>query len=627
MTIATSTTHNLTTGAIVTVAGVSPTSYDGTYTVTVTSPTTFTYAMTTNPGLYAGGGTAGVPVAVAVAVEDTYGNTVTSDTSQVSLSLNTLSGDGALLGTQSTSAVAGVATFSNLSITRAGSYTLTATDSNNSLTAPTSPVFNTTFIVTNVTWNSTGFVATFSQPFDPIQLNLYGSPSTGSVPANVILKNSLGKTVRGSLVMNATDTQVTFVATTLVSPSGLPIAGVSVPGAPSGVLPSGTYQLIFASGTSALTTPTGQLLDGDDSGAGGDAYVVNHLITSPTVAVVLPAFARGPGNTVNVTNASASIASTVSSSATASESGTTVTVTTATSLGLQIGESVTITGMSVSAYNNTFVIRTVPSSTTFTITGTAGTGAATGGTVTLYGISESGSTVTVNTTVPDALVANEPVTLSGVSVNGYNGLWKVVTVTNNYSFTFTATTTGLGAASGGTFTASRGIPISLSNADGIKSGEFTISFDPTMLNVSGASIDPSLASSYPGATLSLDASSNLAAGLAVIDFNSGTNALPASGAIVLGGLTASVPSAAYYNSKDLLQVTDVSFSNAGGAISSVAGSSALHLVTFLGNASGTGGFTSADTEDLTQVLAGGGGFAAYPLVNPYIISDIVAPGR
>ena len=476
--ITTDATHNLTNGAMVTVTGVSPTSYDGTYTVTVTSPTTFTYAMTTNPGPYAGGGAVGTPAAVAVAVEDTYGNTVTGDTSQVSLSLNTLSGDGVLVGTQSASVAAGVATFSNLAITRAGSYTLTATDSNLIVPLTTSPVFNTTLIVTNLTWNSTGFVATFSQPFDPTQLSLYGSPSTGYLPANVTLINSAGKTVRGSLLTNSTDTQFTFVATTLVSPAGLPIVGVSVPGAASGVLPSGTYQLIFASGTSAFTTPTGQLLDGDDSGTGGDAYVVTHLITMPTVAVVLPSFARGPGNTVNVTNASASIASTVSSSATASESGTTVTVTTATALGLEIGESVTITGMSKAAYNNTFVVRTVPNSTTFTFTGTSGTGAATGGTVTLYGISESGSTVTVNTAMPDALVANEPVTLSGVSVNGYNGLWKVATVTNNYSFTFTAATTGLGAASGGTFTASRGIPISLSNADGIKSGEFTILVRP-----------------------------------------------------------------------------------------------------------------------------------------------------
>ena len=625
--ITTSAAHNLSNGAIVTVTGISPTTYDGTFTVTVTSPTTFTYAMTDNPNPYAGGGTVGVPVAVAVAVEDQYGNTVTSDTSNVSLSLNTLSGDGALGGTQSANAVAGVATFSTLSITRAGSYTLTASDSNNSLTAPTSPVFNTTFVVTNVAWTPTGFVATFSQPFDPTQLNLYGSPSTGSLPANVTLENSLGKTVRGSLVMNSTDTQLTFVATTLVAPSGLPVAGVSVPGAASGILPTGTYQLIFTSGNSALTTPTGQLLDGNDSGAGGNAYVVNKAFTLPTVAVVLPAFARGPGNTVNVTNASASIAATVSSSATATETGTTATITTTSSLGLQIGESVTITGMSKSAYNNTFVVKTVPNSTTFTITATTGTGSATGGTVTLYGISESGSTVTVNTAAQAALVANEPVTLSGVSINGYNGLWKVATVTNNYSFTFTAATTGLGTASGGTFAASRGIPISLSNADGIKSGEFTISFDPTMLNVTGVTIDPSLATSYPGSSLILNVSkSSLGSGVAVIDFNSGTNALPNSGAIVLGGLTGSVPSAAYYNSKDLLQVSGVSLSNAGGSIASVAGGSALHLVSYLGNASGTGSFTSADTEGLTQVLAGGGGFAAYPLVNPYIVGNIVGAG-
>ena len=56
--------------------------------------------------------------------------------------------------------------------------------------------------------------------------------------------------------------------------------------------------------------------------------------------------------------------------------------------------------------------------------------------MTLYGISESGTTVTVNTTVSSGLTANEPVTISGTSASGYNGNWVVVSAAGA-SFTFT----------------------------------------------------------------------------------------------------------------------------------------------------------------------------------------------
>jgi S-adenosylmethionine hydrolase len=76
--------------------------------------------------------TAGQKFNVTVAVEDPFGNVVTGDSSTVSLA-STPSG---LTGTAKVSAVKGVATFSNLSFTKAGTYTLTASDG--SLTNATS---------------------------------------------------------------------------------------------------------------------------------------------------------------------------------------------------------------------------------------------------------------------------------------------------------------------------------------------------------------------------------------------------------------------------------------------------------------------------------------------------------
>ncbi len=68
----------------------------------------------------------------------------------------------------------------------------------------------------------TGFVATFSQPFNPNELEPLPAQSSGDLPANVALSGAVEGPVRGSLVTNAADTQVTFVATTLASSTGLP---------------------------------------------------------------------------------------------------------------------------------------------------------------------------------------------------------------------------------------------------------------------------------------------------------------------------------------------------------------------------------------------------------------------
>lgn len=49
-TLTTSSVHGLSTEAVVTISGASPSAYNGTYSITVTSPTQFTYTMASNPG-------------------------------------------------------------------------------------------------------------------------------------------------------------------------------------------------------------------------------------------------------------------------------------------------------------------------------------------------------------------------------------------------------------------------------------------------------------------------------------------------------------------------------------------------------------------------------------------------
>jgi hypothetical protein len=520
---------------------------------------------------------------VKVAVEDQYGNPVTTDSSNVTLTLNaaTSGGGGVLKGTTTVAAVGGVATFSGLSIVNSSNnsysaagtgYSLTVNDTDNgvALTVAKSAVFNTTLIVTSCTMTPTGFVATFSQPFEVattprlIGPNLYGAAASGEVPANVSLIGSNEGTVRGSLVLNSTDTQITFLATTLVKNSGLPIAGVSSPDATSGILAPDGYLVTLTSGSTSFVTANGQLLDGNDSGVGGANFQQFTAVNdSADVQVVIPSFARGPSSgtitsVVNLPNAAAPI----------------------------------VSG--------------------------------------LLGLSESGGTVTVTTTAPDGLAVGDPVTIFGAGLGGYDGTFTVTSLPGGAygtTFTYTDPVTGLAPSGGGTASLASGIPLSLFGpSGGVTSGQFTLTYNASDLSISSALVNPTLAASY-GATLSLDSSS--APGNAIIDFSTAMP-LPTAGStpILLGGLTATVPSAAYYGSKDLLHFSSVALQSGGHSVAAI-GSDALHLVVFPGDTTGEDGFvSSADQLNISRVVAGAdAGFAAYPVVDPDLLGDLMGDGE
>src|SRR5437016_227108 len=96
-------------------------------------------AFTVQPSNAAAG--AAITPAVQVAVQDAQGNTVTTATTSITLAIGTNPASGTLAGTTTVAAVNGVATFSNLSIDKAGTgYTLTA--SATGLTGATSSAFN-----------------------------------------------------------------------------------------------------------------------------------------------------------------------------------------------------------------------------------------------------------------------------------------------------------------------------------------------------------------------------------------------------------------------------------------------------------------------------------------------------
>jgi hypothetical protein len=83
---------------------------------------------------------AGADLPITVEIHDSLGHIINTDNSMVTLSLVGTAG-GSLAGNHTVQAVNGVATFPGLSITRAGAYTLTATDADGSIIPITSGSF------------------------------------------------------------------------------------------------------------------------------------------------------------------------------------------------------------------------------------------------------------------------------------------------------------------------------------------------------------------------------------------------------------------------------------------------------------------------------------------------------
>jgi hypothetical protein len=119
-----------------------------------------------------------------VTVQDAFGNIVTADTSSVTLAIGMNPSTGTLSGTKTVAAVNGVATFSGLSIDKAGTaYTLAATDGG--LTGATSNSFNITvgaaakLVFSTQPGGGTAASAWAQQPAVTVQ-DAGGNPVTGS---------------------------------------------------------------------------------------------------------------------------------------------------------------------------------------------------------------------------------------------------------------------------------------------------------------------------------------------------------------------------------------------------------------------------------------------------------------
>ena len=178
-----------------------------------------------------------------------------------------------------------------------GRQTITATDTANSADTGTSAGTAVHgLFVNSLLPTPTGFVATFSEPVNPSLLNLYDSTSsipTGQYgPADVTLVGPGFTVIRGSLVIDPTDTTITFIKTsTFTSPTFNPATGVLAPG---------NYSVTFRSASNGFVDLAGDLLDGNNDGLPGDSFSAGFSVGATPVVVGVPAFARRPNGSQTI---------------------------------------------------------------------------------------------------------------------------------------------------------------------------------------------------------------------------------------------------------------------------------------------------------------------------------------
>ena len=283
---------NLTTAGLQTVTAVDTAnnSINGQTVVTVVpgAPARFTVLSATLPS---GFSPTGSPLGFTVTARDLFGNVATGYAGTVHFQ----SSDGTAVLPPDATLTAGVGVF-NVNFNASGNQTVTVTDLSNPITGFSALVAVRGLVVSNFTPTPSGFIATFSKPINPLQINIYQSNITNNGPPDVTLVGPTG-TVRGSLLIDPTDTTITFVKTdTVINGNFNPAGGLLVPG---------TYQVTLVSGATAFTQPGGPsnnlLLDGFNNGKPGGNYVATfNVIGSNAIVAGVPDFARGPDSTAPI---------------------------------------------------------------------------------------------------------------------------------------------------------------------------------------------------------------------------------------------------------------------------------------------------------------------------------------
>jgi subtilase family serine protease len=176
-----------------------------------------------------------------------------------------------------------------------GDYTVnvTATDEAGAHAATASvKVVAGTLKVTDVQTTATGFKVKFNRAYVPELLNLYDSSFYNRGAADLKLKDSIGRSVAGSMVLDGDHMGLTFVKT-------------------NGLLSNGNYSLTLESRANGFADSLGGLLDGNRDGVAGDNYVKQFTVSGSGAVLSLGEFTRGPGQMADLPATSAGVPVTI----------------------------------------------------------------------------------------------------------------------------------------------------------------------------------------------------------------------------------------------------------------------------------------------------------------------------
>jgi hypothetical protein len=159
-----------------------------------------------------------------------------------------------------------------------------------------------------------------------------------------------------------------------------------------------------------------------------------------------------------------------------------------------------------------------------------------------------------------------------------------------------------------------GIPLRLSEGQGVTAVSLQIRYDPALLNLTSATALPA------GSSVTFNTNTP---GVAQVTFTSPTPL--AAGAVDFMRLNATVREDAPYGSKHVLDLVNVTIN--AGAIPAVE-DDGLHIVSYLGDTNGSGNYESADAVLVQRYSAGmEAGFAAFRMADPTLIADITQDGQ
>ena len=476
--------------------------------------------------------------ALTVVVQDAGGNTVTTSSATVTIAIGTNPGGGTLSGTVSVTASAGIATFNNLSINKAGNgYTLTTASAG--LTSATSTAFNITFAaaaqlgVTQQTTGGTGGVAWATQPKVAIQ-DAFGNTVTTST-ASVTLAITSGTGTSGAVLTCTANPKAAVAGIATFAACKIDKAGVG-------------YTLTAS--TAGLTSAISNTFNITVGPATKLAYTQQPTSSAATVSIspaVTVAVQDAGGNTVTTSSATVTIAigtnpgggtlsGTVSVSVSAgvapfinlsiNKTGTGYTL---------VSASTGLTSATSSAFNITFAAAAKLAVTQQTTGGTGGVTWATQPRVTIqdaFGNTITTSTASVTLAITSGTgasgavltcTANPKAAASGVATFAGCKINKAGT-----SYTLTATATGLTSAIGNPFNITIGPATKVVYTQQPTTAVAGVAVSPSVtvtvqdaggntVNTSSATVTIAISTNPGGGTLSGTVSLSASAGIATFN--------------------------------------------------------------------------------------------------------------